>query len=146
LAFDVEHGKQFEKEHGVVTTGYINYNRRDTLATAELAAKLLAEYDQHPINLQPTKAYSPASIGKAYLEAMGIRPILERQPGFPKKHLGYAQSAFFGVRTSAHIRKTPVPVVYTDFLSMHPSVNSLMGLWEFVIAKEITIVETCQEE
>jgi hypothetical protein len=29
-------------------------------------------------------------------------------------------------RTSAHIRKVTVPVVYTNFLSMYPTVNSLM--------------------
>ena len=54
------------KRHGVVTRRYIGYNRRDVLATSELAVKLLEEYDKHPINLQATKAYSPASIGKAY--------------------------------------------------------------------------------
>lgn len=145
-AFEVEHGKQSVEDHGVITNEYIDYNRRDVLATSELAAKLLVEYDKHPINLQPTKAYSPASIGKSYLEAMGIRPILDRQPDFPKKYLGYAQSAFFGGRTSAHIRKIPVPVVYTDFLSMYPTVNSLIGLWQFVTAEEIKIVENCQDE
>ena len=77
---------------------------------------------------------------------MGISPILERQPKFPKKYLGYAQSAFFGGRTSAHIRKTPVPVVYADFLSMYPTVNSLMSLWRFVIAREIKVVDHCQAE
>jgi len=34
-------------------------------------------------SLDPDQAYSPASIGRAYLRAMGIRPILERQPDFP---------------------------------------------------------------
>jgi hypothetical protein len=142
-AFDVEHPKQTIHSHGVIDDEYIHYNRRDTLATEELAVKLLTEYHKHPINLQPTKAYSPASIGKSYLHAMGIQPILERQSEFPKAYLGYAQSAFFGGRASAHIRKTPVPVVYTDFLSMYPTVNSLMGLWAFVTAKEIKIVENC---
>jgi len=145
-AFGVKHGKQATSCHGIVTTGYIDYNRRDVLATAELAAKLIAEYDRHPIDLQETKAYSPASIGKAYLRAMGIKPIRERQPDFPAKYLGYAQSAFFGGRTSAHIRKVPVPVVYTDFLSMYPTVNNLMGLWRFVTAREIRVVEHCREE
>ena len=37
-------------------------------------------------------------------------------------------------------------MVYDDFLSMYPTVNSLMGLWQFVTAKEITIVEHCQNE
>ena len=35
-AFGVEHGKQVTEIHGVVTEEYINYNRRDVLATAEL--------------------------------------------------------------------------------------------------------------
>ena len=145
-AFGVEHGKQRVKRHGVVTAKYIDYNRRDVLATSELAIKLLEEYSRHPINLQVTKAYSPASIGKAYLHAMGIPPVLQRQPDFPKEYLGYATTAFFGGRTSAHIRKTTVPVVYTDFLSMYPTVNSLMDLWRFVTAKEIKVVQGCQAE
>lgn len=145
-AFGVEHGKQSTTEHGTITEAYIDYNRRDVQATAELAAKLLEEYDRHPIELQETKAYSPASVGKAYLRAMGVVPILERQPDFPKQYLGFAQSAFFGGRTSAHIRKVSVPVAYTDFLSMYPTVNTLMGLWRFVIAREVRVIEHCAAE
>jgi hypothetical protein len=143
-AFGVEHGKQHVAKHGVVTKSYIDYNRRDVQATSELAVKLLAEYAKHPINLQPTKAYSPASIGKAYLRAMGIGPILERQPDFPPAYLGFAQTAFFRGRTSAHIRKSPVPVVYVDFLSMYPTVNGLMDLRRFFIARKVRVVEHCR--
>ena len=145
-AFGVEHGKQRVAIHGEITEEYIDYNRRDVLATSELASKLLDEYNKHGLSLQVTKAYSPASIGKAYLREMGIEPILKRQPDFPKPCLGYAQSAFFGGRTSAHIRKISVPVVYTDFLSMYPTVNSLMKLWQFVISREIKVIEHCQDE
>ncbi len=145
-AFGVEHGKTKAERHGIVTTEYIDYNRRDVLATAELCAKLLEEYDRFDVRLQVTKAYSPASLGKAHLRAMGIAPILERQPDFPKQYLGYAQAAFYGGRTSAHIRKTPVPVVYVDFLSMYPTVNSLMGLWSFVIAERIDVQANCVRE
>jgi hypothetical protein len=144
--FGVEHGKQHVTRHGIVTPKYIKYNRRDVLATSELAVKLLEEYDQHDIKLQETKAYSPASIGKAYLRKMGIKPILQRQRNFPRAFLGHTQSAFFGGRTSAHIRRVPVPVVYTDFLSMYPTVNSLMDLWRFVTAHKIWVVEHCQSE
>src|SRR5260370_4186482 len=77
---------------------------------------------------------------------MGIKPVLQRQPDFPKEYLGYAATAFFGGRASAHIRKTPVPVVYTDFLSMYPTVNSLMNLWRFVTARQIKVVKRCQAE
>jgi hypothetical protein len=145
-AFAVEHGKQHVTRHGVVTKKYIDYNRRDVQATSELAVKLLAEYAKHPISLQPTKAYSSASIGKAYLRAMEITPILERQPHFPAAYLGFAQTAFFGGRTSAHIRKVPVPIVYVDFVSMYPTVNSLMELRRFLIAREVRVVEHCQAE
>jgi hypothetical protein len=78
----VAHGKQNVEEHGKVTPEYVDYARRDVLATAELLEKLLVEFDRHPLALAPTRAFSPASIGKAYLRAMGIRPPLERQPGF----------------------------------------------------------------
>jgi hypothetical protein len=144
--FAVEHPKKSAAEHGIITPEYIDYNRDDVRATWELAVKLLEEYDKHPIALQATKAYSPASIGKAYLHAMGIQPGLERQPDFPKEYLGYAASAFYGGRTSAHIRKVAVPVVYTDFLSMYPTVNSLMDLWRFVTAREIKVIPHCQTE
>ncbi len=138
-AFGVEQEKLTVERHGVITPGYIDYNRRDVEATAELAYKLLQEYDRFDVDLQETQAYSPASLGKAHLRKMGIAPILERQT-FEKRHLGYAQSAFFGGRTSAHIRKVPVPVVYTDFLSMYPTVNSLMGLWSYLTAETIEIL------
>lgn len=144
--FGVEHGKQQAVGHGKITPEYVDYCRRDVLATAELACKLVEEYARHPIDLQATKAYSPASIGKAYLRAMGIEPILARQPDFPTAYLGYAQSAFYGGRAGARIRKVPVPVVYCDFLSMYPTVNSLLGLWRFVIATRIEVIERCQAE
>jgi hypothetical protein len=138
-AFGVEQGKGSAVHRGVVTADYIDYNRQDVAATAELAFKLLDEYDRFGVDLQETQAYSPASLGKAHLKKMGITPILTRGP-FEKRYLGYAESAFFGGRTSAHIRKVPVPVVYTDFLSMYPTVNALMGLWRYLGAAKVAVV------
>ena len=143
-AFGVENPKQAVEGHGTVTPAYIDYGRNDVLASRQLAGKLLEEYDRHPIDLPVTQVFSPASIGRAYLRAMGIPPVLERQPDFPAHILGYAQTAFFGGRTSVHIRKTAVPVVYTDFLSMYPTVNSLMGLWRVVTARTIGVIEGCR--
>jgi hypothetical protein len=140
-AFDVEHGKEHAEQHGVIDEAYIDYNRADVRATAELYVALMGEYVRHPITLQPTKAYSPASIGKAYLRAMGIRPVLERQPDFPREVLGWTMSAYFGGRAECRIRKVPVSVVYLDFLSMYPTVNALMGLWAFQIARRIDVRE-----
>jgi hypothetical protein len=139
-AFGVKPRKLTVERHGVVTPEYIDYNRRDVEATAELAYKLLEEYDRFDVDLQETQAYSPASLGKAHLRKMGVTPILERSPRFPTRYVGYAQSAFYGGRTSAHIRKTSAPIVYVDFLSMYPTVNALMGLWRYLIAAEISVV------
>lgn len=140
-AFGVRHGKLSVDRHGLITPEYIDYNRADVRATAELAEKALAEYYRHPIDLQPTRAYSPASIGKAYLHAFGIPPILQRQQGFPREVLGYAMEAYYGGRAECRIRKAAVPVVYLDFLSMYPTVNALMGLWRFHIAERIELQE-----
>lgn len=144
-AFGVKRGKIEVEKRGEITDEYIDYNRRDVEATAELALALLAEFDRHPIALSETKAFSAASIGKDYLRTMGITAIVGRQSNL-LPYVGYAQTAYFGGRTSAHIRKTPVPVVYTDFLSMYPTVNSLMGLWSYVIAREIKVIDHCLGE
>ncbi len=50
-----------------------------------------------------SSTYSPASIAKAYLTAMGITPVLERQPDFPTEILGAAMSAFYGGRAECAI-------------------------------------------
>ena len=129
--FAVEHGKLAVEEHGVITADYIDYNRRDVEATFELALKLLAEFDRHPISpdysgkqpgasvikpaLQATKAYSTASVGKAYFRSMGLLPVLKRQPDFPPEILGRCMAAFYGGRAECRIRNTAVPIVLVDF-------------------------------
>ena len=144
-AFGIAHRKQQALGHGAINEGYIDDHRRDVWAMSELSGKLVGELAEHPISVPPTYAFSPASIGKGYLRAMGIKPIPKRQPNFPKEYLGYAQTAFFGGRTSVHIRKVVCPVVYTDFLSMYSTVNILMGLWRLVNAGEIRVIEHCKD-
>jgi hypothetical protein len=94
MGYDIAARKLPVKQHGVITEDYINYNRNDVQMTAELAKAMLAEFDRHGLDRPPSKVFSIASIGKAYLRKMGIEPVLTRQPDFPKKFLGYAQSAF----------------------------------------------------
>jgi hypothetical protein len=145
-AFGVEHRKQQPARQGAITKEYVDDIRGDVLAMSELAARLIAEFAEHPIPVSPTHALSPASIGKGHLKSMNIKPILKRQPNFPKEYLGYAQTAFLGGRTSVHIRKVVCPVVYTDFLSMYSTVNALIGLWSFVVACEIRVIEHCKDQ
>jgi hypothetical protein len=128
-------------EHGHITTHYITYCREDVEATAGLYVAAMGEYVRHPIQLQPTKAYSPASIGKAYLKEMGVRPPLDRQPGFPRDVLGYAMVAYYGGRSECRIRRVPVPVVYCDFLAMYSTVCALLGLWRLLTSTKVRVVE-----
>ena len=67
-------------EHGKITPEYISYCREDVRASAALYERAIAEYRRHPISLQATQAYSPASIGKAYLDAMGIKAVPSASP------------------------------------------------------------------
>jgi hypothetical protein len=116
--------KQGTEAHGRITPRYVGYCRNDVAATTALFGRLMGEYRTHPIALSATKAYSPASVGKAYLKAMGVRPVLKRQPRFDRSVLGHSMVAYYGGRTEVRIRKTVVPVVYVDFLSMYPTVCS----------------------
>jgi hypothetical protein len=144
-ALHVKHRKAKADQHGVIDARYIDYCRRDVLATAELTFALLDEFRRHPISLRPTKARSPASISKGYLAAMGITPFLEQHPEFPRELLGAAMVAYVGGRVETRLRRLLVPVVYVDFLSMYPTVNANMGLWRFFICERIQIDDATDE-
>src|SRR5208337_3125942 len=81
------------------------------------------------------KVLSEASLGKAYLRQMGVRPFREVQPDFPDHLTGKIMSAYFGGRAEVRWRREVRQVLYCDFLSMYPTVCTLMRLWRFVIAK-----------
>jgi hypothetical protein len=144
-AFGVEHGKTKAKRHGVIDEEYIDYNRRDVLATLELFLKLREEFDRHPISLDPCKAYSPATISKSYLRAMSVIPPVKKFANVSKEILGYAMTAYYGGRAECRIRKVVAPVVYLDFRSMYPTVNTLMGLWRLLTAESLQIVDATDE-
>lgn len=136
-AFGVTEGKSDPGEHGRITSDYIAYARQDVKATGFLLEALRADFDRHPIGLDPCHAFSPATIAKAYYRAMGVIPRLWKQPNFSKEKLGYAMSAYYGGRAECGIRRTPVPIVYTDVLSMYPTVNCNMNLWQLQTAQQV---------
>lgn len=127
---------------------YGRYNLNDTESTSELLVAMLAKYALHSIDLPPDKAYSPASIGKAYLRAMGITPPLERWPDFarePLEPLGVSQVAFFGGRTAVRNRRAVMPGVYVDVLSAYSTVNALLRNIDILRAKNVRVVK-CTDE
>jgi hypothetical protein len=121
---------------GKVTPNEIAYCREDVAATGRLLNAVKAEFDQHPIRLQPDQAYSPASIAKAYLDSMKILHPKQQFKVANRIH-GIAMQAYYGGRAECRIRKTPVPVILTDFTSQYPTVNALLGNWNVLKASNI---------
>lgn len=137
--------KKREVEHGKIDYDYLLYNYEDVEATLKLYCNLMKEYKKHPIELEPGFAYSPATIGKAYYKAMGIKPLSEIQPDFPKEVLGHAMASYYGGRSECHYRGKPVKDFHTDVVSMYPSVFTLQNLWSWVIADGFTVID-CTDE
>ena len=134
-ALDVQTQKQASDEHGgPITASYLDYARADVQATWECYEALKAKYDEHGLRQPLHRILSEASIGKAYLDAMGVRPYLACQPNTDRVKFGWLMSAYFGGRAEARIRRELVQVYCADFKSMYPTVNALMGLSRFLIA------------
>src|SRR5438094_4648854 len=57
---------------GKISLKGIKYARQDGRCTVDALNALKHDFDQHPISLKPWNSYSPASIAKSYLDAMGI--------------------------------------------------------------------------
>ncbi len=144
-AFNVEHRKSCAPPHGRITAAYIGYNRRDVLATAELLVRLRQEFDRHPVELDPCKAYSPASMAKAYLRQMHAALPAQQFRSVPPRVLGRTMAAYYGGRAECRIRRIAVPVVYLDFLSMYPTVHTLLGLWRTLTAESLQVVDAATE-
>lgn len=130
---------EFDEFDGPVTDAMIGYAVRDGQATWECYAALIARLDRLGLpNVAPDKIYSEASIGKAYIAAMGIGPWRKSQPDFPRPLLANIMGSYFGGRSEIRIRREVRQVVLCDFLSMYPTVCTLMGLWRFITADGMT--------
>jgi len=140
--------KQAKMEHeptGLITDDELTYARQDVRATLGLLNALKDEYELHPIDLPPDLAYSPASIGKAYLRSMGIVEPMRKFKNIPPKIHGIAMGAYYGGRAECRIRRWPVPVVPVDLTSEYPSVDALLGIWDILIAERLTIEDATKD-
>ena len=97
---------------------------------------LKQEFDKHPISLNPCNAYSPASVAKSYLDAMGIIPPAEKFK--PSQRSWNRDAKYYGGRSETRIRCTEVPVVPVDFTSEYPTCCALWGLFDILTADSIT--------
>lgn len=144
-AFGLEDDKLDVQEHGVISEQYIDYNRQDVALTASLLEVVRAEWDRHPLAMAPDKVMSPAALGKGYLRAMGVVPPGRKFKDISNSIHGASLTAYFGGRTEVRVRRTSVPVVYVDFLSMYPTVNALLGMWRMLIAARLEVQDATTE-
>ncbi|RXD03754.1 hypothetical protein EQZ23_15705 [Sphingomonas sp. UV9] len=136
----------FDEFAGPVTEDMIHYAVRDVQATWECYAELIDRFDK--LNLTrtiPEKVYSEASIGKGYIREMGIVPWRKSQPEVPSNVIAQIMASYYGGRSEVRIRREIRQVMLCDFLSMYPTVCTLMGLWRFVIAEGMTWRDTSDE-
>jgi hypothetical protein len=131
---------------GPLTPEMVAYGLNDVQVTWECFDVLAKRYQA--LGLSQTglsDLYSEASLGKAYLQAMGVQPWTAAQPDFPPEIIGQIMSAYFGGRAEVHIRREITPVIHCDFMSMYPTVCTLMGLWKFVIAEGMDHADATDE-
>jgi hypothetical protein len=142
-----DHRKHVTEEHGgPLTDAYIAYAVQDVQVTWECYCKLRKKFEAHGFShTRASQILSEASIGKACLREMGIRPWRHMQPDFPDELTGIIMSTYYGGRSEMHWRRVPVQVLYCDFLSMYPTVCTLMQLWKIVIAKGVRWRECTSE-
>lgn len=129
----------FDEFDGPVSDSMLRYAVRDVQTTWECYTELMVKLEALELpDLQPEQIYSEASLGKGYLRAMGIAPWREVQPDFPEDLMGALMSSYYGGRSEVRIRREARQVILCDFLSMYPTVCTLMGLWRFVTASGMT--------
>lgn len=129
----------FDDFDAPISDDMVRYAVRDTQATWECYVELIKRFEV--LNLTqstPEKIYSEAGIGKGYVRQMGIRPWRKVQPDCPSDLIAKIMGSYFGGRSEVRIRRAIREVILCDFLSMYPTVCTLMGLWNFVIANGMT--------
>ena len=126
---------------GEVTPEEIEHCRQDVRCTVALLNACKQEYDKHSdLDLKPWNAYSPASMAKAYLKAMGIaRPEIKFK--LSNNKLGPWMQTYYGGRSECRIRHGVVPVVPVDYTSEYPSCCANLGLFKLLTAKRLRIIE-----
>ena len=132
---------------GVVDRRSLLYGRQDVRATWALYKALRAEYARHPFatfeheRRKPKRAlYRPTLFECEYcqtvLAAVGGRAAPEKQPSFPRKHLGSGAASYFGGRADVRVRKLDLPVCVLDFTSQYATIFCLQDLQKLLVAPD----------
>lgn len=137
--------RETDEHGGPITDDYLDYARNDVEATWQCFRELTQRYHAYRLDRAVHRILSEASIGKACLQQMAARPLLECQPDFPRDMFGRIMCAYYGGRAEVRIRREVREVRCCDFKSMYPTVNTLMGLWRFVVADGMSWRDSTKE-
>jgi hypothetical protein len=137
-------GKLGHKPSGRVDLEEVEYCRQDVRATVGLLNAAKQEFDLHPIAPGPDRMFSPASVAKAYLEALRI---LYPSTKVKDAEIAYGifMQSYFGGRAECRIRNWEVPTCPVDFMSQYPTVNELLGNWGILTAESVTFPDATDE-
>ena len=103
-----KHQKLDHEPTGKVTPEEIEYARQDGRCTVDALNGLMQEFDQHPIRLKPYHAYSPASVAKGYLGAMGIvTPAAKFKLSEKRLRHRHAELLRRAIRNARALRRSP---------------------------------------
>ncbi len=133
---DLADRKQATEDHGgPLSKAYLDYAMQDVRTTWSCFDALRKRYAHHRLAGTPVyRIMSEAGLGKAYLREMGVKPWRETSQVMPSGLIGQIMSAYYGGRAEVRLRRVVRQIAYCDFLSMYPTVCTLMKLWRFVIA------------
>jgi hypothetical protein len=125
--------------HGdILTCEYVEYAINDVQSTWEVYEELRELYRLHGVSRDIWTIMSEASLGAAYLSDMGVQGILKNHD-IPKDVLAKFMETFCGGRSEVIIRLIACYIAHYDAKSQYPTVNRLMRLQDFLIAKEIEV-------
>ena len=85
---------------------FMEYAAQDSETTWRCYDSLIDRYDAHELwRKQASRIYSEASLGKAYLTAMGVKPWLRHGQAYSAVSIGRIMSAYYGGRAEVHRRR-----------------------------------------
>ncbi len=96
-------------------------------SSSSVATRLICCRREHSLRRPSAR---PTSAECALLRSSNVSPT-------SRQLLGAGMNAYYGGRAECRIRKVPLPVVYVDFLSMYPTANALMGIWDLIVAEQV---------
>lgn len=137
--------KLLESKKSGITEQNFKVGLSNILAYHTLYKQEMKRLENFCITKPEHKLVSPASIGKSYLERIGIKPFLKQNLKFSPELLGYLMSTFYGARVEARIIHSPTLVTNLDFTSMYPTLFVLFGMYRLLIADTIAHHHTTKE-